>query len=457
MQRAWLMAVLAIAAAAARADEPAQTDRGVTLQLKDWMINDAFGRSDQNFSVAYIRPYYAIQPNPNNVYFAELNLYGSNRTGADETSISSRREARYFAELPEFWWQLNSSNERHIFRLGRQPLDDQSGLWWDAPLTGLSYHFDSTLLRWYVAAGERASYLRSDWDVDDPTANNGLYALAQLSWQWQLDHFLILRGAWRQDKDNDYVIGQSYSNAEMAARPVEGNWADLEIRGERRRSEDHWPHYELEGAWMSGQRVRYGTSAQPNDYVQVTSRQESDVQGYMARAVFDYVWQSNTRWVLGVDALYASGGDGTDGGFVQTGLNTNRAPLYTTHLSGSITGEALRMTVSNIQLVGVHAAFSYQDRHEGFIAVRQAMRAAEEDEVLLDSRLPPNGSTDLGTEFDIAYGWYMPVVEQHRGLDVGGFKGKQFMVYASHFEPNFDDPGTRVDGTVVGARFIWAF
>lgn len=457
MQKAWLMAALAIAAAAAQAEEPAQTDRGITIQLKDWNISDAFGQDDQNFAVAAVRPYYAVQPNPHNLYFVRGNFYASNRTGADEASVSSRREGRQFAELSEYWAQLNSGDQRHLARLGMQKFDDLSALWWDAPLTGVSYRFDSTLLKWYLAAGDRSSYLRTDWDVEDPAATSALYALGQLSWQFTLDHFLILRAAYRQDKDNEYVTGQSYPVAEQQTRPIEGSWVGMELKGERHRSEDHWPHYEIEGAWMQGQRVRYGTTSLPNDYFQVKGRVEDDLQGYLARVAFDYVWQSNTRWVLGVDALYASGGDGVDGGFVQTGLNTNRAQLYTTHLAGSVTGEALRMTIGNVQIAGIHAAFSYQERHEGFIAVRQAWRADERDEVLLNSRLPPNGTLDLGTEVDVAYGWYMPVVAKRTGLQMSEFKGKQFMLYASHFEPDFPDPGTRVDATVVGARFIWAF
>ncbi|MCC2638942.1 MAG: transcriptional regulator [Moraxellaceae bacterium] len=457
MQRAWLMAVLAIAAASAQAEEPAQTDKGVTVQLKNWMISDAFEGEDENFSVLYVQPYYAVQPDPDDIFFIKGNLYASNQTGADETSISAREEARYFAEIPEFWWQHSSDDLRHFGRIGMQKFDDLSGLWWNAPLTGLSYRFDSTLLRYYIAAGDRSSYLRTDWDQDDPQANSALYGLTQLSWQWKLDQYVILRAAYRQDKDNEYAIGQTYDTAEMSARPLEGSWAGLEWQGERHVNEDHWPRYEIEGAWMQGQQIRYHTTTTGPETVQVKSRTEKDLQGYMARLSLQQIWQYHTRWVIGAEALYASGGDGIEGGFVQTGINTNRDALYTTHLSGSMTGEALRMTISNIVLAGAHVAFSWQDRHEGFIAVRQAWRADEQDEVLLDSRLPPNGSKDLGLEVDIAYGWYMPILGQRRGLQMSEFKGKQFMVYASHFEPDFTDPLVPVSGTVVGARFIWSF
>lgn len=457
MQRAWLMAILAIAAASARADEPAQTDRGVTLQLKGWVSNDAFEGDDENFSVLYVQPYYAIQPDPNDIFFVKANLYASNREGADQTSISSRQEARNYAEIPEFWWQHSSSDLRNFGRIGMQKFDDLSGLWWTAPLTGASYRFDSSLVRFYLAAGDRSSYLRTDWDEDDPQASSALYGITQLSWQWKLDQYVILRGAYREDKDNEYVIGQTYDRAEMVARPLTGGWAGLEFQGERHVSEDHWPRYEIEGAWMQAQETQYATTSVTADSVQVKARNERDLQGYMARLSLEQVWQGRTRWVIGAEAIYASGGDGVEGGFVQTGLNTNRDSLYTTHLSGSITGEALHMTLSNIQIAGVHLAFSWMDRHEGFLAVRQAWRADELDEVLLDTRLPPNGSKDLGTEIDIAYGWYMPIVEQRRGLQMSEFKGKQFMLYASHFEPDFEAPLVKVEGTIVGARFVWAF
>lgn len=456
MQRAWLMAALAIAAAWAQADEPAQTDRGITFQVKDWMIQDAFTGEDENFSVLYIQPYYAVQPDPKDIFFVKGNLYASNRTGADESSISTREEARYYAEIPEFWWQHSSSDLRHFGRIGMQKFDDLSGLWWNAPLTGVSYRFDSSLVRFYLAAGDRSSYLRTDWDQDDPQANSALYAITQLSWQWRLDQFLILRGAYRQDKDNDYVTGQVYDRNELQARPLEGSWGGLELQGERHHSEDHWPRYELEGAWMQGQETRYATTGTTADTVTIKGRTERDLQGYMARLSLEQIWQYRTRWVVGAEALYASGGDGIEGGFVQTGLNINRDAMYTTHMSGSVTGEALRMTISNIVLVGAHLAFSWQDRHEGFIAVRQAWRAEEQDEVLLDSRLPPNGTKDLGLAVDVAYGIYLPVLGQRRGLQMSEFKGKQFMVYASHFEPDFPDTGVKVDGTVVGARFVWA-
>lgn len=457
MHRAWLVAFLAIAAVPARADEPAQTDRGVTLQIKDWMSSDAFQGDDENFSVLYAQPYYAVQPDPGDIFFVKANLYASNRTGADRTSIDTREEAKNYAELPEFWWQHSSGDLRHFGRIGMQKFDDLSGLWWTAPLTGISYRFDSTLMRFYIAAGDRSSYLRTDWNQDDPQANSSLYGISQLSWQWRLDQFLILRAAYREDKDNAYVIGQTYDRAEMVARPLTGNWAGIELQGERHASEDHWPRYELEGAWMQGQQTEYGTTSTGPDSVQVKGRTERDVQGYMARLSLEQIWQYRTRWVLGAEALYASGGDGIDGGFVQTGLNTNRDTLYTTHLSGSMTGEALHMNVSNIQLVGVHLAFSWQDRHEGFIAVRQAWRADERDEVMLDTRLPPNGSRNLGLEIDAAYGWYMPILGQRKGLQMSEFKGKQFMFFASHFEPDFSDPLVKVDGTIVGARFVWAF
>lgn len=457
MQRVWLMATLAVVAASAQADEPAQTDRGITLQLKDFMITDAFTEEDENVAIAYLQPYYAIQPGPGDLFFIKGNLYASNRSGADETTITIREEARQYAEIPELYWQQGSDDLRHFGRIGIQRFDDASGLWWNAPLTGASYRFDSTLLRYYLAVGDRSSYLRSDWDEDDPQASSALYGLTQLSWQWKLDQYLILRGAWREDRDNDYVTGQSYERAEMESLAISAGWAGLELQGEAHGHEDRWSRYEIEGAWMQGQETRYGTTSLGPDTVQVKGRAERDLEGYLGRISLQQVWQSHTRWVIGTEAIYASGGDGVDGGFVQTGLATNRDALYTTHLSGAITGEALRMTLSNVVLAGVHFAFSWQDRHEGFIAVRQAWRAEDNDEVLLDSRLPANGSKDLGVEVDIAYGWYMPILAPRRGLKVSEFKGKQFMVYASHFEPDFPDPLVAVDGTVVGARFIWAF
>lgn len=456
MRNAWWMAVLAIAAASAQADEPAQTDRGVTFQLKDWIQQDAFTDEDENTSVLYVQPYYAVQPNPNNIGFIKATLYASNRTGADETSVSTREEGKQYAEIPEVWWQLGSDDLRHFGRVGRQKFDDLSGLWWNAPLTGLSYRFDSTLLRFYLAAGDRSSYLRTDWDQDDPSANSALYAISQLSWQWKLDQYLILRGAWRQDKDNEYTLGQNYDRAEVVTQPVEGTWAGIEFQGERHASEDHWPRYEVEAGWMSGQQVLYRTTTVSPDVVQVKLRGERDLDGYMARVSLQQVWQYRTRWVIGAEAIYASGGDGVDGGFVQTGLNTNRDSLYTTHLSGSLTGEALRASLSNLVLAGVHAAFSWQDRHEGFIAVRQAWRADERDEVQLDRPLPANGNKDLGLEVDVAWGWYLPILGQRRGLQMSEFKGKQLMIYASHFEPDFDDPLVPVAGTVAGIRFLWA-
>lgn len=459
MHKAWLMAGMAIVAAPALAEEVSQSDRGVSFQVKSWLIQDAFEQGDENFVVGYIRPYYAWQPDANDLFLIKGNLYSSNRQGADETSISTREESRNFAEIAEMWWRHTFNYDRQSIFIGIQRFEDYSGLWWDAPLTGASYRFDGTLLKGYLAGGDRSSYLRTDWDVDDPQASSALYGLAQLSWQWRLDQFVILRAAYRQDKDNEYEIGQTYDVAELEAQPIEGSWAGIEFNGERRKHEEHWPRYQVEGAWMQGEQVRYGTNTLTSDSIQVRSRDTLDLQGYMARVNLEYVWQYDQRWVVGVEGLYASGGDPlrNEGGFVQTGLNTNRNPLYTTSLAGSVTGEALRMTISNVQLIGLHAAISHQNRHEGLIAVRQAWRAEEDDDVLLDSRLRPNGSADLGMAFDIAYGWYMPVVGRQRGLDIGGFEGKQFMIYASHFEPDFDDPGTRVSGTVVGARFLWAF
>jgi hypothetical protein len=451
------MAVLAIATAGARAEEPAQTDRGISFQLKSWNVQDAFNQGDETFFVGYIRPYYARQPNPSNLFYIQANLYSSNRQGADETSIATRREDRNFAEIPEVWWRHSSDGDRRLFYVGVQRFDDRTGMWWDAPLTGLSYRLDGTLLKGYVGVGDRSSYLRTDTDVDDPAANSALYAIGQLSWQWKLDHFLILRAAHREDKDNGYVTGNTYELAEFEGRPVEGNWIGLELQGEIHTHEYRWPRFELEAAAMQGTQVTYRSSTLSPESIQVTGRQESDVQGVLGRATLEYVWQENQRWVVGVDAIYASGGDAVDGGYRQTGLQTNRNPLYSTNLAGAITGEALRLELSNVILAGGHIAVSHQDRHEAFVAVRYAMRAEEDDEVLLDSVLAPNGSTDLGIGIDVAYGFYLPVLEQRRGLAVGGFKGKQFMVYASHFEPDFPQPVTPVNGTVFGARFLWAF
>jgi hypothetical protein len=458
------MAALAMVGAAVPAvalaqDDVAQSDRGISFQIKSWLIQDAFDRDDETIVVGYIRPYYAWQPDANDLFLIKGNLYSSNRQGADETSISAREEARNFAEINELWWRHSFNYDRQSVYLGIQRFEDYSGLWWDAPLTGLSYRFDGTLLKAYLAGGDRSSYLRTDWEEDDPEANSALYGIAQLSWQWKLDQFLILRAAARQDRDNDYTPGGIYPSAEVEAQPVEGSWAGLELQGERRKHEEHWPRYVLEGAAMQGEQVRYGTTTLSADNIQIKNRSTIDLEGFMGRLLLEYVWQYDQRWVIGMEALYASGGDplAGEGGFVQTGLNTNRNPLYTTSLAGSVTGEALRMTLSNVQIAGLHFAVSHQNRHEAFIAVRQAWRAETDDDVLLDSRLRPNGSDELGMEVDVAYGWYMPVVGQRRGLNLGGFQGKQFMVYASHFEPDFDDTGSRVSGTVVGARFLWSF
>lgn len=458
MRPIWLLILLAMPAVGMAEEFESLSDSGFAIQLKDRLVRDAFTEDEQDIAVINLRPYYGYQPDKNNIFFIKANFYASNITGGDDTSIRSRQEGESFVEIPDFWWQHDFSGDtQNRTRIGRQKFDDKSGLWWDAPLTGASYIFDSTLLQAYVNVGDRSSYLRTDWGDDDPVSSSALYLVSQLNWQWKLDHFLITRAAYRRDRDNDYQLGTVYSNDLIVTEPTEGGWVGVEIQGEQRSQEDRYPRYFAEAAWAQGSRVRYGTAATSPYHAYVNTRSESDFQGYLLRAGFDYVWQFEHRWVLGVNALYASGGDGVDGGFSQTGLNTNRNALYTTNLHSSLTGETMHIALSNVQIVDLHAAYSYQGRHEVFVATRQAWRADADAEILLEGRIPANGSNEIGTSIDVAYGWYLLAPELRKGLQLSEFRGIQLMVYYSQFFPEFDNPGKPVNESVVGGKFIWAF
>lgn len=450
----------ALAAAEGNALSYPAVDTGLQVELKARHLEPAAAGGSETIGIALLRPYYARRPDADTLYVASAKLYASDSDGADDTT-SSREVGRHYLEVTELYWQEDATGDAPWhYRAGVQRLDDRAGHWWDAPLTGAAVVYDGSLLRGYVAVGDRSNYLRTDWNESHPESRTALMLLGQLDWQWRLDHWLTARSAGRLDRARDEQVGQQLPRARFGGDEVRAFWLGVQAQGEWHGEASHYPRYEVELAGASGRatRLRSGRVAASDD-VKVIAREAGDIGGLLWRLEGQYVWVDTAIWRLGAGYLYAAGAAGQDQGFVQTGMASNRNGLFGTETRGSLTGEALRLGLSNVELVQAHGVYSPDRRQDVILAWRKARRAqAGGDVTLAGARLAPDGSDHLGESLDISYGWRLrPPLRDRSRLYGGGFEGTQVVAHAARLWPDFVAPGDQIAKTVYSLEFFTSF
>lgn len=441
---------------------PVLTDAGLLVELKARQVEPAFTGDGQGVFNGVLRPYWLRQVGDNDITAVTAKLYASNEYDADTDVNATRETDQAYAEITELWYQhIFEADSRQAMRLGVQKINDGYSQWWNTELAGGGYFYSSSLVNGYVAAGSRASWLRTDWDVTDPRAEHGWVVAAQASRQWRLDHFVALRSLVRLDTDPGYATGETLDRADFEREPTEAVWLAGELRGEfhQTRSLDY-ARYVAELGVATGSAVRYssGRVADP-DALQIRGAQDRDIEGVMLRLEGQYVWERDWRWRLGGGASIATGGDGgSDAGYVGTGITPYRDELFGTEARGHANGEAMRLEPGNATIVNLHAAVSPQRGHDLLLVLRSAWRTEAAGEIVLGGTTLPGGAgAGIGDSVDLVYSWRLRPFFRERTVRTGGFEGAHLIVTASHFEPAFADPGKDVLGDVFSLEYFRSF
>lgn len=457
-----LVDVVRVAHAAPGDPAPASA-RGIQAELRLRQDEPAFAGEGQGSAIAVLRPWAMYRAGPQTLFSLTGKLFASSRDGAD-VYATSRDTERQYGEVIELWVQRDAASyPLQFLRMGIQPVADGStGIWWDHLLTGVVARLDSSLLDISAGIGSRSSYLRTDTDVTSPEGEQAQVAFLQGSRLWRIDNRLTWRAANRTDADTGYQPGDTLRRADFTRSSVNATWVSAEASGEWRTDErDRWPRYLVELGLANGDMTEYGSGSVagvPESLI-VRTPVTRDIAGLMWRVELQYVFERWRTWRMGIGFLHADGGDSSgDAGFVQTGMESNRGDLFGTAARGHVTGEAMRLSVRNIDVYNLHAAFSLGSTQDMVIAWRDAYRAEAGDDVFLGGvRLPPTGGQHIGQSIDINHVWRQPRLFSSAPLMRSGFSGRRVTTTASWFDPAFPDPARTVTGLALNLEFLQTF
>ncbi|MDF2447128.1 MAG: algE [Moraxellaceae bacterium] len=437
-------------------------EKGLQAEIKARQVEPAFAGDGEGITNLVLRPYWFRQSGEHDISAVSAKLYASDDYDADTDVSATRNADRQYAEITELWHQrFDAVDPRRSVRIGIQKINDGSSRWWDTPLTGGALIYGSSLVNGYVAAGSRASFLRTDWDETDPRAEHGWVVAAQSTRQWRQDQFVSVRSLARLDTDPGYAMGETLSRARFEREPTRAIWLAGDLQGERRREESpDYYRYLLELGMAAGEATRYRSAgvADP-DALSIVADEQRDIAGLLLRVEGQRVWERDWQWRLGGSASVATGGDGAgDAGYVGTGLTSYRNELFGTQARGHLNGEAMRLEPGNASVAGLHAAVSPRRGHELLLALRSAWRTDAAGDVILGGSVLPGGQDRaIGDCVDVVYSWRQRPFFRERTVRAGGFEGRHLLLTYSHFAPAFADPGNRVSGDVLSLEYFHSF
>ena len=268
---------------------------------------------------------------------------------ADTGEISSLDS---FLELRQSYLQFDNVMAQPVsFRIGRQKVKEDYGLWWKQNFDALRLTYDTTLLKGSIVAGQNLfSYRTSDGDF---TENEQKIArvLAEGSWQYYYDNFLEARLMF-QDDHSGIAVGDSQNVDDPDDRDGRLFWGGVRASGKT--------HAFMIGADKLSYRVDLMAVTGKEDVATingvgvVTAVDSKKVKGWAFDAGVD-IPLPKVRPVLHFGYAFGSGdGDTTDDSdhaFRQSGLEGNFSRIGALSESTNNYGTVLRPQLTNIHIL----------------------------------------------------------------------------------------------------------
>lgn len=162
-----------------------------------------------------------------------LNIDGD--AGFDDDTGETESLEQTFLELRELWvrWEQLGGVIPLNLQIGRQRIKEPRALWWNSDFDMARVNYNSTLLNGFVGVGEDLTSYRTgsdelDYQGDD---EDRLRTLGELSWQYQLNHFVEGRFLYEHDHSGTQDVGTVFDDDDRDDEDLDAVWAGLRTTG----------------------------------------------------------------------------------------------------------------------------------------------------------------------------------------------------------------------------------
>lgn len=256
-----------------------------------------------------------------------------------------------FLEWRQSYFQFNNvGSPSTSFRVGRQKVREEYGLWWNQDFDAARMSYDTTLFKGSLIGGENLfSYRTGDGDLDENAKDLALL-MAEGSWQYYYEHFFEAR-IMLQNDHSGIEVGDVVSASNPDDREGKTYWSGVRATG-------HAPAF-MAGAGKPSYRVDLMTLRGDEDVATIaggviTGIDRKDVAGWGFDAATD-IPLPNMRPILHLGYAFGSGddnaADNTDHGFHQNALKGNFSRIGALSENTDNYGTVLRPQLANIHVL----------------------------------------------------------------------------------------------------------
>lgn len=202
-----------------------EDDRDLDISGDD--SNDSFSQQLQTSLEA--------KPTDHTTFFIHgraLNIDGD--AGFDDDTGQTESLEQSFLELRELWvrWEELGGIVPLSLQVGRQRIKEPRALWWNSDFDMARINYNSTLLNGFIGVGEDLASYRTgpnnDFQEDE---EDRLRTLGELSWQYQMNHYLEGRFLYEHDHSDTDAAGTVIGSNDRDDSDLDAAWAGLRTTG----------------------------------------------------------------------------------------------------------------------------------------------------------------------------------------------------------------------------------
>ncbi|MCG8609415.1 MAG: alginate export family protein [Pseudomonadales bacterium] len=356
-------------------------------------------QSDDTAISASIRPSLLWHATDEMSFFSKGRLFYSTASllqDSDEGGSSSDG----FASLDELWgrYSFSPGQEGYSFKFGRQRIKETDSLWWDKDIDALRLSYNSTLLNGFIAAAQQLSAHRTDDSDFDERDEDILRIVGELEYEWHYAQSISIRTMWQQDYSDHIKAGNSLASIGADTEDLDGIWLGFRLKGSISDEPGRWGYF-LDIGYLTGERQQI-SSTQQNQVLEV---HDQSIDGWAVDIGGWREWDHYLKPKLGFHIAQTSSGNG----FVQTGLQSNRAYLTDFNSRFYRYGELYRAELSNIRIYSLFSGIDWRRSHDLSVVLHHFTRLDNQAPVYSGgiSTDPESTGSTLGSELDLIYGW----------------------------------------------------
>lgn len=330
------------------------------------------------------------------VFSQALGFYSTDEVIED--SDLGQAPVRRYLELRQLYFEAQDVVAPGFeFVIGRKRLREASAIWLDQDTTLLGLSLERTRYNFNLGVAEDFRAMRSDksdYRAEDEDLQRVIFS-ADLQWQYK-NHIGF-----------DYYTLRDRSDASNfnGSASVEGNdfddpdvrWLNWRFSGERMHGADWQLGYSAHFAKQSGSVVRYTDATTSSSLPVDASLRLVTLTGQTTNTALGKI--------VGLQWARTSSGEGGEGRFFQTGLESNRLHLQSPRLSLYRFNDAYRPELTNLEVLGVFFAAELSP-NTSFGAIFNQFRRPNERLPIGSSRFDAplqDGRGNLGMGADVVW------------------------------------------------------